>query len=342
MPATQASQVEILKSFEAIHTDDLYRVTPTLFRRDESGKRFVAADGTPMPKVGQTVKFSPDKVALPDFHDRVFGHERGVTWEGEGENLRPKSIGHLEMLALSMHDEGQKDDTILTLTRIDADTYQLQLQRGAGRRAAGMLLVLSGLVPDFQLRGKIEATLSSEDEDSIRSNMVSAVTENLLRANYSAIDKAYIFTQWLDGIGTHGLKWTQADIARATGITEASISQHRNLTQLIPELQRAIHEGKVAYNKALSGKWHKKTREEQLQIAYDLDAKSKGEHKAKESAAAMSVTDVRAWAQEVIDSTAHKEGSKEFCRMLLSVLTARTHTKEDLDDTLERVVKSRV
>ena len=343
MPQSSMNYDEILAAFEQVHERDLYQTRETIYTKPEGEKEYKAADGTKLPKRGSIVHLDPFSVAFSDFHDRKFGHSYGIRRNEKGEVV---SLGHIEQLALRIHDEGQLEDCAGVLRRRAENAMGVEVWRGSGRTLSTRLLVLSGVVPDAQLRVKIVDTVTSEDPDTMKALVTATVNANLTSAGYSAVDKANIFRQMIDGT-YNGVLYTQEEIARVTGVTPASISQLMSITRMLPEVQRLIHEERIGYAKALALKLHKMTEEEQRQwiATFAETGGKKGKHAAgngeSEGPQQTTVKQLREWCSDVINSTAHKQGSKDFCRVLLEALTSRVSTVKDLDDTLERVVKGR-
>lgn len=344
MPQSSMNYDEILAAFETVHERDLYQTRETVYTKPEGEKEYRAADGAKLPKRGAIVHLDPFTVAFSDFHDRKFGHSYGIRRNEKGEVT---ALGHIEQLALRIHDEGQLEDCAGVLRRRGEGEMAVQVWRGTGRTLAVRLLMLSGVVPDAQVRIKIVDTVTSEDPDTMKALVTATVNANLTSAGYSAVDKANIFRQMIDGTYS-GVSYTQEEIARVTGVTPASISQLMNITRMLPEVQRLIHEDRIGYAKALALKLHKMTEEEQRQwiATFAETGGKKGKHAASgngdgDGPQQTTVKELRGWCSDVINSTAHKQGSKDFCRVLLEALTSRVSTVKDLDDTLERVVKGR-
>lgn len=347
MPQSSMTHEEILKAFEAVHINDLYQTRETVYARAEGVKAYTSVAGVKMPARGTVAHLDPFSVTLADFHDRKFGHSYGITRDKDGAVV---SIGHIEQLALQIHDQGQLEDAAAVLRR-RGEGFGVQVWRGAGRTLAARLLVLSGVVPDAQLRVKVVDVISTEEPEpeTLKSLMSATVNANLQVAGYSPVDKANIFAQMKDG-GYSGVVFTQEEIARTFGVTPASISQLLNITAMIPELQRLIHEDRLGYARALSLKLHKLSPEQQARwVGEFLDSgKAKGKHagngggEEKPATPKQIVSALIVWCDDVINSTAHKSGSKAIARELRDALTAAAGPNiRRLDDTVEEHTKSR-
>lgn len=344
MPQSSMTYDEIVAAFEGVHEQDLYATREILYTKPEGGKEYTAPDGAKLPKRGQIHNLDPFGVSLADFHDRKFGHSYGVRRNEKGEITW---LGHVQRLALQLHDEGQLEDAGAVVRRHDDTSFAVQVWRGAGRTLATRLLILSGVATEAKLRCKVFDVVSEADPETMKALVTGTVNANLSSAGYSAVDKANIFKQMIEG-SYGGVQYSQEEIARVTGVTPASISQLMNLTRMIPEIQRLIHEDTLGYAKALSLKLHKQTPEKQAEFvnsfltAGEKKGKHAGENGAEVYTPKKTLTALIVWCEDVINSTGHKHGAQMICRELRDALTAASGPNiKRLDDTVNEHSKGR-
>lgn len=340
MPQSSMKREEIIAALESLPAGAVYEGAQDTTIYKPVGKGYVDANGKKVPTRGSVVHVPPMHVTLTDFHDRRFGHTTGVTRDKDGA----PQLGHVEELALQIHEQGQLEDCAGVLIP-QGEGYGVQVWRGGGRTLATRALVLAGIAPDATLRVKIVDVIGAEgpDAEQLKALMTATVNANLQVAAYSPVDKAAIFAQMKDG-SYNGLQWTQEEIAATLGVTPASVSQLLNINQMVPALQHLIHTDRLGYARALSLKLHKLPPEKQEEWANEFLAggKAKGKHEKngdageKPATPKQIVTALITWCDDVINSTAHKQGSKAIARELRDALTSAAGPNVGrLDDVVE-------